>query len=330
MAYFHSFQATAATPAVATSNAAVAVTATFQRRGPRAPSRIGTVASTSRFSAAVALGFRLESLVQILDQRASTRPTPKATRDAKPIQPGAIRAGRPFRQPRRIEDLELLADLPALEVRRDCESSFFASRPGRSACSVVVVARQLGQLRVARRRGLDPLLVIAMSSPQPLSRRRPSGAICLSSFSISALRFGETVPLRDFGRRSWAGAGRSTGRASASASAFFWSSATTRFMPHMSGCSGFSRSCIACSAILGRLASCSAASRRRDPSVFCGPDGGGRRRRSGVLASAIRPLEHQAAIAIAIHRFDERLDLHLDVVQSLHVGVELGRAARPT
>ena len=49
---------------------------------------------------------------------------------------------------------------------------------------------------------------------------------------------------------------------------------------------------------------------------------GNRIRRVGVSEQA---LERESAIAIPVHRFEQRLQLHLDVVLALDVGFELGR-----
>ena len=58
----------------------------------------------------------------------SARPKASAGDHAHQVVARPIRAERPFRQPRRVEQLELLADLAALEVGGDLRSSFLPSR----------------------------------------------------------------------------------------------------------------------------------------------------------------------------------------------------------
>ena len=231
-----------------------------------------------------------------------------------------------------IENLELLADLTALQVRRDLRVFFLCQQ---ALVARLKASRSRASARSARRR--------ASARPRCASgtrrafragafRPRASGAICLSTFSNLRLRFGETVSLGDLGRRQRRRP-VDTGRASASASAFFWSSATTRCHPQRcpdapaspAVCSARSASCAACS--------CSAdgrAGRRRRRRPTARRRGGGGDRHRGVFGVREQPLEREPAIAIPVHRLEQRLQLHLDVVLALNVGFAAASAARPS
>jgi hypothetical protein len=81
---------------------------------------------------------------------------PNADRDQ--VDPLPIRPGRLFRQPRRIQRLELLPDLLAFKVRGD--AGFLPARQQALIRGLrrVVVARQADQLRFARRLVFDAAL----------------------------------------------------------------------------------------------------------------------------------------------------------------------------
>ena len=79
-----------------------------------------------------------------------------------------IRAERPFRRTGGIEDLELLADLPAFQVCRNLRFLVLGEQVRVQLLQSLVIAGQLGQLGFARRYGLDARLITRCELAQPL------------------------------------------------------------------------------------------------------------------------------------------------------------------
>ena len=96
----------------------------------------GTVASTIRFSAARTSASVRSVRSKILGGRGEAEADSQRGQQRDQVEPRTIRAGRLLRHARRIEDLELLADLPLLEVRGDLRLLFLLQQArGRSAAA---------------------------------------------------------------------------------------------------------------------------------------------------------------------------------------------------
>ena len=89
---------------------------------------------------------------------------PERGADQRDLQ--AVGAERLLRQPRRIEDLELLADLLPFEVGRDLRFFLLREQARVALLQRLVVAHQIGQLRLVSGHRLDAALIVGDLLPQ--------------------------------------------------------------------------------------------------------------------------------------------------------------------
>ena len=119
----------------------------------------GICASTGSDKTVVTSSCDLKLASRYSRNAASANPANNPPIDTHQVDSHTIRAERLFSRTRRVENLELLADLPPFEIGGDLRLFVFRQQVGVHLLQRLVIARQLGQLCLARRDGLDSRLI---------------------------------------------------------------------------------------------------------------------------------------------------------------------------
>ena len=273
---------------------------------------IGICASTGRDSTEVTSSCVLKLASRYSRNPAIPRPKHNPAEQAEQVDSRPVRAERLLSRTRRIEHLELLADLPPLEV---CGNSRLRGSRQQRLVELLrgfVIARQFRELGFAGRDGLDPRLVAGGQRSQPLLFRAFVRNLPVEIFEL-LLEYPEPVSLSESDLVLKALQLPVTdGAASASVSARCSSPAITRLSRITSGCSGLSLRSMSWRP-LARL------SKLHGNLRGAAPRSGHATGRIVRLHFCQSPLDEKTPLTVPVEGFDDCLNLHLQVLNLLKV-----------